>query len=472
MEQRVSVEPLGQGFQRVVAKYGYRQSPRVPEILRRARSLGLPDQARDHQLLRWPGDSPSPRTEPDGPVAKGALPAHLPECPGHPGLLRHPAGAGGRAGNADRPLGRSPLAFACRAVAFSGRHAALDLLAVLRPAGGGAGRRAGGHALRRRRSSTPSSNAQVKIPGPELVIITDGPDPERYALSRATVALDGKPLPGPVQPGWGKRFYEGPIAAGNHVLTAEFVYRGGRTGAYPWSDTYGFRVPGKVEFQAQRGLRLVVHLRVETHDEAEDAARQARLPGRARAGDDRQGRRHAAAAAAAAEGDARGAVPAARLTPAARDWSGDSAAAAPSKPKKKSRRRRPALPDVPAPPSMSPPPGCRRRSPRPRLRHPRNRAGKGRRAQAAARLEARVCRTRGRSTTETPETSRAPPDVLRGALGSFDDAMRPDYRRSAASFSRYFFIISSCSCFGTGAYLANSIVNLPLPCVAERRSVE
>jgi KUP system potassium uptake protein len=41
MEQRVRVEPLGQGFQRVVAQFGYRQSPRVPEILRRARSLGL-----------------------------------------------------------------------------------------------------------------------------------------------------------------------------------------------------------------------------------------------------------------------------------------------------------------------------------------------------------------------------------------------------------------------------------------------
>ena len=41
MEERVHVEPLGQGFQRLVAKYGYRQNPRVPEILRRARSLGL-----------------------------------------------------------------------------------------------------------------------------------------------------------------------------------------------------------------------------------------------------------------------------------------------------------------------------------------------------------------------------------------------------------------------------------------------
>jgi len=40
-EQRVAVEPLTLGFFRVIAKYGYRQSPRVPEILRRARALGL-----------------------------------------------------------------------------------------------------------------------------------------------------------------------------------------------------------------------------------------------------------------------------------------------------------------------------------------------------------------------------------------------------------------------------------------------
>jgi KUP system potassium uptake protein len=39
--QRVRVESLGQGFHRVVAQYGYRQSPRVPEILRRARVFGL-----------------------------------------------------------------------------------------------------------------------------------------------------------------------------------------------------------------------------------------------------------------------------------------------------------------------------------------------------------------------------------------------------------------------------------------------
>ncbi|MGZ6133016.1 MAG: KUP/HAK/KT family potassium transporter, partial [Myxococcaceae bacterium] len=41
VDQRVSVEALTLGFYRVTAKYGYRQSPRVPEVLRRARSLGL-----------------------------------------------------------------------------------------------------------------------------------------------------------------------------------------------------------------------------------------------------------------------------------------------------------------------------------------------------------------------------------------------------------------------------------------------
>ena len=51
------------------------------------------------------------------------------------------------------------------------------------------------------------------------------------------------------------------------MLTAQFTYRGSRTGAYPWSGSFAYRVPGKVEFQAQRGLRLVVHLRVEVHED-------------------------------------------------------------------------------------------------------------------------------------------------------------------------------------------------------------
>ena len=112
--------------------------------------------------------------------------------------------------------------------------------------------------------------AQVKIPEPELVVITDGPEPARFALLEGTVELDGRPLTGTLEPGWGQPFFRGPVVPGNHVLTCQLAYRGNPTGAYPWSGSYTYRVPGKVEFQAQRGLRLVVHLRVEVHEEQED----------------------------------------------------------------------------------------------------------------------------------------------------------------------------------------------------------
>jgi hypothetical protein len=111
---------------------------------------------------------------------------------------------------------------------------------------------------------------QVKIPEPELVVVTDGPDPERFDLLDGTVELDGRPLEGRMEPGWGKELFRGTLVPGNHVLTAMFVYRGSKTGAYPWSGSFAYRVPGKVEFQAQRGLRLIVHLRVEVHEEQED----------------------------------------------------------------------------------------------------------------------------------------------------------------------------------------------------------
>jgi len=112
--------------------------------------------------------------------------------------------------------------------------------------------------------------AQVKIPGPELVVITDGPDPARFELVEGVVELDGRALPGPVEPGWGKTLFRGSLPPGNHVLAAFFGYRASRTGPYPWSGAYAYRVPGKVEFQAERGLRLTVHLRVEVHEDRED----------------------------------------------------------------------------------------------------------------------------------------------------------------------------------------------------------
>lgn len=41
-EDRVTIEDLGQGFHRVIARYGYMESPRVPEILELATEKGLP----------------------------------------------------------------------------------------------------------------------------------------------------------------------------------------------------------------------------------------------------------------------------------------------------------------------------------------------------------------------------------------------------------------------------------------------
>ena len=46
------------------------------------------------------------------------------------------------------------------------------------------------------------------------------------------------------------------------------------------------------------------------------------------------------------------------------------------------------------------------------------------------------------------------------------------YFFAADCFSRNSLIICSCVARGTGWYLANSMENSPLPCVAERRSVE
>ncbi|MFP5222731.1 MAG: potassium transporter Kup [Acidobacteriota bacterium] len=41
-EDRVTIEDLGQGFHRIIARYGYMESPRVPEILELATEKGLP----------------------------------------------------------------------------------------------------------------------------------------------------------------------------------------------------------------------------------------------------------------------------------------------------------------------------------------------------------------------------------------------------------------------------------------------
>jgi KUP system potassium uptake protein len=40
-EERVEVEPLEQGFVRVIARYGFMENPNIPDILKRGREQGL-----------------------------------------------------------------------------------------------------------------------------------------------------------------------------------------------------------------------------------------------------------------------------------------------------------------------------------------------------------------------------------------------------------------------------------------------
>jgi KUP system potassium uptake protein len=41
-EQRLTLEKLGHGFYRIIAKYGFMQSPNIPELLARAAREGVP----------------------------------------------------------------------------------------------------------------------------------------------------------------------------------------------------------------------------------------------------------------------------------------------------------------------------------------------------------------------------------------------------------------------------------------------
>jgi KUP system potassium uptake protein len=45
VQERLSVEPLGQGFFRVIARYGFMQTPKIPEIMRGCRRLHLQTEA-------------------------------------------------------------------------------------------------------------------------------------------------------------------------------------------------------------------------------------------------------------------------------------------------------------------------------------------------------------------------------------------------------------------------------------------
>src|SRR5205823_14987632 len=111
-----------------------------------------------------------------------------------------------------------------------------------------------------------------------------------------------------------------------------------------------------------------------------------------------------------------------------------------------------------------------------------------RREQAALGLAAPIAWTRRPGDVHAPFPTAAIPQRQdhepgqRPATAAPRTLFRPLRRRiwwadapyffPAACFSRNSLIICSCVALGTGWYLANSIENSPLPCVAERRSVE
>ena len=284
--------------------------------------------------------------------------------------------------------------------------------------------------------------AQVKIPEPELVIVTDGPDPARFDLLEGTVELDGRPLAGPMEPGWGKPYYQGTVVPGNHVLTAQFSYRGTPDGGVslerlvhlPRAGEGG--VPGPARAAAGgpspgRGARG-----------AGRPAEPAGLPGGAGARDDRQGGRRADAAASAPEGDR-------RRTSSPR--SSSRRRSPPRRRRPRLRRPRPRRSRSPRSRPASPPPaprwtwprrGCRRRSPPRRIRR--------RRSPRARAEKRRTARGRPLSMNRAGRTTGARRPASRG---------RPSSSLPAPASA-------------PAAYLANSIVNSPLPWVAERRSVE
>jgi hypothetical protein len=123
-------------------------------------------------------------------------------------------------------------------------------------------------AARRAREELESQlHDMVRIPPPQLEVVFDGIDAPDYVLVSGTFALDGQTLPfTEAELHTGKVLFTGTLAAGPHTFTSQLLYQEDPRTVFTYMSGTKFKVPGRVEFSAQRGLRL--HLRAGVHVDA------------------------------------------------------------------------------------------------------------------------------------------------------------------------------------------------------------
>jgi hypothetical protein len=104
----------------------------------------------------------------------------------------------------------------------------------------------------------------VRIPPPQVEIVFNGIDAKDYAIESASFTLDGQELStngeGLTR---GKVLFSGTVTAGPHTFASQVVYKEDPRTVFTYMSGAKFKVPGRIEFTAQRGLRL--HIKAGVH---------------------------------------------------------------------------------------------------------------------------------------------------------------------------------------------------------------
>jgi hypothetical protein len=115
----------------------------------------------------------------------------------------------------------------------------------------------------------------VRIPPPQVEVVFSGIDAADYQLESASFTLDNQTLPASLSElSPGKVVYSAQLPTGRHVFTSQLVYKEAPGTVFTYMSGTRFKVPGRVEFVAERGLR--VHIRAGVHADP-GAELQARL---------------------------------------------------------------------------------------------------------------------------------------------------------------------------------------------------